>query len=186
MTASPRNLAMKRKITLAVLVTSTACLIAACVALFLIQIRSFRRTFVSDLSTIGEVIATISADSVALHDNGRADEILDSLRAKPDVVSATILAKDGTPLAHFGDADDAAIQQKYPPENGFVFFQVFLQELPDSRDDIIPIRIGSLGERNEIAGDKDAFDKRKAEQLDGQGGWLGSFRIREIDALARI
>jgi signal transduction histidine kinase len=126
MKALPRNLAMKRKITLAVLVTSTACLIAACVALFLIQIRSFRRTFVSDLSTIGEVVATISADSVALKDNGRADEVLDSLKAKPDVVSATILAKDGTPFAHFGYPDDAAIEQKYPPENQFAFFQDYL------------------------------------------------------------
>jgi signal transduction histidine kinase len=126
MTALPRNLAMKRKITLAVLVTSTACLIAACVALFLIQIRSFRRTFVSDLSAIGDVIATSSAAHVAFKDADPATEVLDSLRAKPDVVSASILTKDGTLLAHFGEPDDAAIQQKYPPENGFVFSQDYL------------------------------------------------------------
>jgi signal transduction histidine kinase len=126
MMALPRNPAMKRKITLAILVTITACLIAACVVLFFNLLRSFQRSFKNEISAFSEVIATISVESVALNDNGRADEVLNSLKAKPDVVSASILAKDGTLFAHFGDLDDAAIQQKYPPENGYTEFQGYL------------------------------------------------------------
>ena len=122
----PRNPARKRKITLAILVTSTVCLIAACVALFVFQIRTFKRDFKNDLSAFSKVVAQISAESVAFKDNGGAEEALKSLGAKTDVVSGSILTKDGTPLAHFGDPDDAAIQQKYPPNKGSILFQGYL------------------------------------------------------------
>src|SRR5436190_22287005 len=118
MKALPRNPALNRKITFAILVTSTVCLIAACVGLFFFQIRSFKQTFFSDLAAYSEVVAKISAEPVALKDNGRADELLATLKPKRDVVSASILAKDATLFAHFGEPEDAAIQQQYPPDGG--------------------------------------------------------------------
>jgi C4-dicarboxylate-specific signal transduction histidine kinase len=117
---------MKRKITLVILVTSAACLIAACLALFAYQLKSFRRSFINDLSAIGEVVANNSIEHVALHENDVEEQVLASLRAKPDVVSADIIAKDGSAFAHFGEADDPAIVRQYPPENGFVFYQDYL------------------------------------------------------------
>lgn len=115
---------MKRKITLPILVTSAAVLIAACIGLFAFQLRSFRRSFVNDLSAFGEVVAKSSMPSVAINDPDTVD--LDSLKAKPEVVSADIIKKEGEVFAHFGETEDPSILSKYPTKNGSVFYQDYL------------------------------------------------------------
>ena len=111
---------MKRNITLVILITSTACLIAACIGLFAFQIRSFRRNFVADLSTVGEVVATdrTVVDSVVFKDKEPAEDALTALKARRDVVSATLLAKDGTAFAHFGEDDGPGILQTISTRRG--------------------------------------------------------------------
>jgi signal transduction histidine kinase len=98
----PRNLPIKRKVTLVVLVTSTACLIVACVALFAFQLLSFRRSFVADLSALSDVVANSAIASVAFDDTEAAEAVLAGLKAKPHVRSASIV-KEGEIFALFAE-----------------------------------------------------------------------------------
>ena len=74
----PRNLAMKRKITLVVLATSTACLVATFL-LFAFHLQSVRRAFINDLSATGEILANSIIDSVALNDREPVEATLGGL-----------------------------------------------------------------------------------------------------------
>src|SRR3954470_24449091 len=100
-----RNLPIQRKVTLVVLVTCTACLLVACTALFLFELFTFRNSFVNDLTALSEVVANSSVPSVAFDDKDAATEVLDGLKARAHIVSATIV-KHGTVFANFGRADD--------------------------------------------------------------------------------
>jgi two-component system, NtrC family, sensor kinase len=116
----PRNLPIQRKVTLVVLVTATACLLVACAALFAFQLMSFRRNFINDLTALTDVVANSAIQAVAFDDPGGTKEILDGFRAKPHVLSATIV-KEGRVFASFGEPEDEATIATYPTETGHSF-----------------------------------------------------------------
>ena len=116
----PRNLSIQRKVTFVVLVTSTACLLVACVALFAFQLLSFRRNFVADLASLSDVVANSAISSVAFDDREAANAVLSGLKAKPHVRSASIV-KQGEIFALFGEGDDLPKLERYPKEIGYRF-----------------------------------------------------------------
>ena len=116
----PLNLPIQRKVTLVVLVTVTACLIVACLALFAFQLLSFRRNFINDLSAVSEVVANSSLAAVAFKDTDAANTILSGLKAKPHVRSASIV-QDGQIFAQFGERDDLVALSRHPQTTGYVF-----------------------------------------------------------------
>src|SRR6476469_8064815 len=116
----PRNLPIQRKVTLVVIVTTTACLIVACLALFAFQLVSFRRNFISDLSALSAVVANSIVQYVACNDPEGPRVILPGLQAKPHVRSASVV-KEGEILAQFGQADDLDALARYPRETGYSF-----------------------------------------------------------------
>jgi signal transduction histidine kinase len=115
-----RDLPIQRKVTLVVLVTTTACLIVACLALFAFQLMSFRRNFISDLSALSDVVANSSIAAVAFNDKNAATGLLSGLQAKRHIRSATLL-KNGEILTQFGEPDDLAALAAYPKETGYKF-----------------------------------------------------------------
>ena len=116
----PRNLPIQRKVTLIVLVTATACLIVACVALFAFQLLSFRRSFIADLASLSDVVANSAIFAVAFNDTEAAEAVLSGLNAKPHVRSASIV-KEGAVLAVFREGDDLPKLARYPQETGYRF-----------------------------------------------------------------
>jgi len=116
----PRNLPIQRKVTLVVLVTATACLIVACVALFAFQLLSFRRNFIADLASLSDVVANSAISAVAFNDTEAAKAVLAGMKAKPHVRSASIV-KDGEIFALFAEGDDLPKLERYPKETGFRF-----------------------------------------------------------------
>ena len=116
----PRNLPIQRKVTLVVLVTSSACLLVACVALFAFQLLSFRRSFIADLASLSDVVANSAISAVAFNDTEAAEAILAGLNAKPHVRSASIV-KEGEVFAVFGEGDDLPKLERYPKETGYRF-----------------------------------------------------------------
>ena len=115
-----RNLPIKRKVTLVVLATATACLIVASLALFAFQLVSFRRNFIDDLSALSDVVANSSIASVAFDDKSATVEILKGLKAKAHIRSATVV-KAQQIFAQFGQPDDLSALARYPKETGYVF-----------------------------------------------------------------
>jgi two-component system NtrC family sensor kinase len=102
------NIPIKRKLTLVILMASLAGLIAATVALFAYQLVTFRQRFVSDIAVLSDILASQSQVVAAFKYDKDAKELLSSLGAKSNIVSAVIDLKDGGELARFGDEQDLA------------------------------------------------------------------------------
>lgn len=93
-------------------------LLVATAALFVFEVVNFRSSFQRDNSTLAAIIADNSAGAMAFKDDAAATEVLDSLKAKPTVLSASLVLPDGTVLAHFenatGNSETAQTLSQFP------------------------------------------------------------------------
>jgi PAS domain S-box-containing protein len=119
-----------------------AVLCVAIAALFAFQVLNFRSNFRRDTSTLAEIIANNSTAAMAFGDDKPALEVLGSLKAKPSILSATLLRPDGSVLAHYGQQEAAGALAQFPPdgESRFVGGDLLLtQPVKETRD-----RLGTL------------------------------------------
>jgi PAS domain S-box-containing protein len=93
---------IQQQITTVTLLTSGIVLLLACGALFAFQAATIKRDFAHQLGLAGEIVARNSAAGGAFGDETVAMRTLSGLKAVPQITSATLYAKDGRPLAHFG------------------------------------------------------------------------------------
>jgi signal transduction histidine kinase/ActR/RegA family two-component response regulator len=85
-----RNLPIKRKLNLVILMTCSLALFLACVALALYQWYDFRRTLVSDTTALADVSAKDSRAALTFEDNSAAQKILLALQSEPDISAACL------------------------------------------------------------------------------------------------
>lgn len=109
-----QNLPIQRKMLLMTLLICGAVLLVAIAALFVFQVLNFRSNFQRDNSTLAAIIANNSAGAMAFKDDVAATEVLGSLKAKPTVLSASLVLPDGTFLARFGKAETAQTLAQFP------------------------------------------------------------------------
>jgi two-component system NtrC family sensor kinase len=117
----PRNIPIRRKLTLVVLVSSTAALLVASAALFAFQVYTFRQNFMRDLGSLAEIISANSTAAITFGDGDAAREILTGLRVKQQIEDAFIVLPNGKVLARFGDNSAAVSVPSYPTSTGFKF-----------------------------------------------------------------
>jgi C4-dicarboxylate-specific signal transduction histidine kinase len=117
----PRNIPIRRKLTLVVLVSSTAALLVATAALFAFQVYTFRLNFMRDLVSLAEIISANSTAAITFGDGDAAREILTGLRVKQQIEDAFIVLPNGKVLARVGGNDIAVSPAEYPAHTGFLF-----------------------------------------------------------------
>ena len=100
-----RDLAIKRKLTLVILIISGIALLMASTAFAVYDAYTFRSEMAQDLSTLAAVIGNNSTAALAFNDEGSAEEMLGALAAKPHVVRACIYSAEGGVLAKYKRAD---------------------------------------------------------------------------------
>jgi PAS domain S-box-containing protein len=103
-----RNIPIRRKLTAIIMLTSSIALLVACAAFVAYDQVSMRTAMTRNLSAVAQMIGTNSTAALAFGDQASAEEILASLRAKPQVVSACIYSQEHTPFAAYVRADSAA------------------------------------------------------------------------------
>jgi PAS domain S-box-containing protein len=103
----PGALPLRAKVRMVVIQAALITLSALAGAVFILQITAFRNTFANDLGGLAAVMASHAAPALENNDVAALTELLAALRAKPAIVSATIVAPDGTPLARFGREETA-------------------------------------------------------------------------------
>ena len=101
------NVPIRRKLRLIVLTTCTAALCAASVALFAMQFLLFQRDYRRDFASVAEIMAELSAEVLSQGSPKGATGILSTLRAKPHIIAASLLLRDGTVFAQFGSLEGA-------------------------------------------------------------------------------
>jgi C4-dicarboxylate-specific signal transduction histidine kinase len=117
----PRNIPIRRKLTLVVLVSSTAALLVASAALFAFQVYTFRQNFMRDLVSLAEIISANSTAAITFGDGDAAREILTDLRVKQQIEEAFIVLPNGEVLASFGRSKGVS-PAGYPAHTGFQFW----------------------------------------------------------------
>lgn len=104
---SIRDLPIRRKVTLLLLVPCVAVLLLAGGALFGFQIRMFRQDFARDLTAVAEIVGANSAAAVTFNTPDNATEVLQSLKAKSYIVGAALVLPDGQVFAQYGQPLEA-------------------------------------------------------------------------------
>lgn len=103
--ADPR-ISVRGKMTLAILLSTSAALLAAGAAMLTHDIRVERASWAAELETQAAVLARSTAPAIAFDDPEGATAVLAALRARPDVVCAGLYGIDGRLFASYGsDAD---------------------------------------------------------------------------------
>jgi signal transduction histidine kinase len=90
-----RDLPIRQKLVLLIMLTTAGALLVAGVALIVIDLRSFRKDMESDLSTLAEIVARNSTAALLFADPGAAEETLEALEAQEPIVAAAVYGEAG-------------------------------------------------------------------------------------------
>jgi PAS domain S-box-containing protein len=115
------DLPLQRKMLAMTLFICSAVLCVAIAALFIFQVLNFRSNFQRDTSTLAVIIANNSTAAMSFKDDQAATEVVKSLKAKPSVVSASLVLPDGTLFANFGKAEKREAWALFPPAGNSMF-----------------------------------------------------------------
>jgi PAS domain S-box-containing protein len=97
-----RHLTIRKRLALVLWGTALLAFAAAGAALALYQSLTLERRVRRIMEPYAQFIAVGADAAVAFEDPGRAQEILDSLRANPEILEAVIILEDGRTLARYG------------------------------------------------------------------------------------
>ena len=117
-----KDLPIRRKLTVIILVTTVTALLLMRSIFFTYEFLTFRQATLRQLSTLGEVIAANSTAALAFENEDDAKDILDALKAERNVTAAALYDKTGQLFAKYpvGVADD---QLPVAPEKAGYRFQ---------------------------------------------------------------
>jgi len=90
-----RNLSIRKKLTLIVMLTSSAALLTASLAFMIYDTITFRQRMVNDLTVVADGIGINSSAALAFEVESSGQDILGALRAYPHIVAACIFSRDG-------------------------------------------------------------------------------------------
>ena len=128
-----RDLPIQRKMLVVTLLICGAVLCVAIAALFTFQVLNFRSNFQRDTTALTGVVADNSAAACYFGDDTAATNVLLTLKAKPTVLSATLVLTNVEPslasqgltngswLAHHGEAESTHALSQFPPAGGSRF-----------------------------------------------------------------
>ena len=96
-----RNLPVRQKLRLVIMVTVTVALLCACAAVLAYDRMEARNAMRNDLDVLAEMLGANSTAALSFDDARVAEEILSTLRAKRHIVAAGVFAAGGRPLAGY-------------------------------------------------------------------------------------
>ncbi|APV48826.1 hypothetical protein BWI17_03515 [Betaproteobacteria bacterium GR16-43] len=119
MTSRPVAKSLRNKLMLVVLATTTTALVVAAASLILYDLRSYRQTSVDNLTTQAEILARASVPALAFNDVKSAQEDLNQLRARPQVLAAAIYQPNGRLFTAFTQTGDLTDIPAIPEKSGW-------------------------------------------------------------------
>src|SRR6185295_19062724 len=102
-----RNIPIRRKLTAIIMLTSSIALLVACAVFVAYDQVAMRTAMTRNLSAVAQMVGANSTAALTFGDQTSAEEILASLRAEPQVVSACIYSEHKTPFASYVRGDSA-------------------------------------------------------------------------------
>jgi signal transduction histidine kinase len=96
-----RNLSLRRKQTLIIMLTSSVVLLLACSAFVAFDVLMFRREMVESTSSLAEVVGINMTAALDFNDPPSAAQTLAALRGEPNIVLAHVHTRDGRTFATY-------------------------------------------------------------------------------------
>ncbi len=121
MTSFLRNVPIKRKLMLVIMVTSTCALLLMGSALITYELITFRRSLALNMNVLAQIIGSNSTAALAFRDPKNAQEILSALSAEKQVTAAAIYDENGEIFAHFPPSLPLSRFPAHPARRGHVF-----------------------------------------------------------------
>jgi len=81
--------------------TTLAALLSASVAMLVLDLRTFQRLWIDDLTTQADIMASVTAPALAFSDAKTAQQQLAVLRARPQILSGAVFTASGTRFASY-------------------------------------------------------------------------------------
>jgi signal transduction histidine kinase len=111
-----RDLPIRQKLVLLIMLTTAGALLLAGVALIVIDLRSFRQQMEKDVSTLAEIVASNSTAALSFADPEAAAETLAVLQARESIVAAAVYGETNDLFATY--SRNGAATSGIPPEPG--------------------------------------------------------------------
>ena len=92
---------VRSKLILMAVATTFVALLAAALAMLLVDLRAFQRYWTDDLMTQADIVARVTAPALAFNDNETARQNLAVLRVRPQILAAAIYNNAGTRFATY-------------------------------------------------------------------------------------
>jgi signal transduction histidine kinase/CheY-like chemotaxis protein len=96
-----RNLSIKHKLRLVIMVTVSCALMLACTAVLVYDQIAARESMRNDLDVLAEIFSANSTAALSFNDGPNAEELLSTLKAKERITFAAIFRPDGTVFAKY-------------------------------------------------------------------------------------
>jgi len=109
---------VRDKLILMAVSTTLAALVAAALAMLLVDLRAFQRYWTDDLMTQADIMARVTAPALAFNDNETARQNLAVLRVRPQILAAAIYTSAGTRFASYAAVKDARFPE-HPQASGY-------------------------------------------------------------------
>ena len=116
-----QDMPIRWKVTLVILLTSTASLLLACGAFIHHELIASRQAMVRDLEVLADVLGQNSTVALKFDDQGAAEKILLALQAKPHLVAACLFTKQGQRFAAYASRGTRPELPSQPEKEGYRF-----------------------------------------------------------------
>lgn len=113
------NRSIRRRLMLVILLTTTVSLLVVAVALVTYELRTYERSWASDLLTQADILARASAPALAFDDPGAARENLALLKARPQILAAAIYSANGKVFATYAPSERPPQLPALPGADGY-------------------------------------------------------------------
>ena len=104
-----RNLSLRSKQMLVIMLTSTIVLLLACTAFGAYEVITFRRTRVQELATLADITANSVTSALEFNVPASAVETLSALRAEPAIIGAAVYRLGGEIFATYDRDGDGIV-----------------------------------------------------------------------------
>ena len=106
--------------------TTLAALVSASVAMLLLDLRTFQRYWVDDLTTQADIMASVTAPALSFNDVATAQQQLAVLRARPQILAGAVYTSSG---ARFATYARSGLDPVFPAEPGAPGYRIGTGEL---------------------------------------------------------
>jgi signal transduction histidine kinase len=121
MTLSLRDMPIKRKLTLVIVLTTSFALLLMGSGIIAYELITFRRSLAANMDVLARIIGSNSTAALAFEDRENAQEILSALSAEKQVSAVAIYDRQGRLFAKFPDLLASLKYPREPKQDGYTF-----------------------------------------------------------------